>query len=234
MKIITNQKLIKRNQKIGQITTFASLGILAVGLYLSFTQINISWSFLALMVGFILSQIGIFYGSRWGRSPRPDESITTALKGLDGKYTLFHYSSPVNHLLIGPAGLWILSPYYQKGTITYDEHKKRWLQKGGNLYMKIFAQEGMGRPDLEIQRFQEDLDKYLKKNLPDTTFPEIQTALVFTNENTQVEVDNAPVPTLHVKKLKDFIRRQAKENPANQQWIAMLEEILPKEETPAT
>jgi len=233
MKIISNQKLVKRNQKIGQITTFASLGILALGLYLSFTQVYISWSFLALMVGFILSQIGIFYGSRWGRSPRPDESITAALKGLDDKYSLYHYSSPVSHLLIGPAGIWILSPYYQKGTITYNEHKKRWVQKGGNLYMKIFAQEGMGRPDLEIQRLKEDMEKYIKKTLPDTTFPEIQTALVFTNETTQVEADNAPAPTLHIKKLKDFIRRQAKENLLNQELITILEEKLPKEENPS-
>ena len=233
MKIITNQKLVKRNQKIGQITTFASLGILALGLYLSFKQVYISWSFLALMVGFILSQIGIFYGSRWGRSPRPDESITAALKGLDDKYSLYHYSSPVSHLLIGPAGIWILSPYYQKGTITYNEHKKRWVQKGGNLYMKIFAQEGMGRPDLEIQRLKEDMEKYIKKTLPDTTFPEIQTALVFTNETTQVEADNAPAPTLHIKKLKDFIRRQAKENLLNQELITILEEKLPKEENPS-
>ncbi|MCE5209762.1 MAG: NERD domain-containing protein [Chloroflexi bacterium] len=234
MKIITNQKLVKRNQKIGQITTFASLGVLALGLYLSFKQVYISWSFLALMVGFILSQIGIFYGSRWGRSPRPDESITAALKGLDAKYSLYHYSSPVSHLLIGPAGIWILSPYYQKGTITYNEHKKRWVQKGGNLYMKIFAQEGMGRPDLEIQRLKEDMEKYIKKTLPDTTFPEIQTALVFTNETTQVEADNAPAPTLHIKKLKDFIRRQAKENLLNQELITILEEKLPKEENPST
>ncbi len=234
MKIITNQKLVKRNQKIGQITTFASLGVLALGLYLSFKQVYISWSFLALMVGFILSQIGIFYGSRWGRSPRPDESITAALKGLDGKYSLYHYSSPVSHLLIGPAGIWILSPYYQKGTITYNEHKKRWVQKGGNLYMKIFAQEGMGRPDLEVQRLIEDMEKYIKKTLPDTTFPEIQAALVFTNETTQVEADNAPAPTLHIKKLKDFIRRQAKENLLNQELITILEEKLPKEENPST
>lgn len=232
MKIIIDQKLIKRNQKIGQITTFASLGVLAVGLILSFKS-NMNLSFLALLLGFILSQVGIYFGSRWGRSPRPDESISAGLKGLDNKYSLYHYTSPVSHLLIGPAGVWILSPYFQKGTITYNENKKHWQQKGGNLYMKIFAQEGIGRPDSEILRLEEDLQKYLKKKLPEATLPEIHTALVFTDEKTNVEADNAPTPTLHIKKLKDFLRRQAKDNPANPDAIAILEGLLPREEKPS-
>ncbi len=202
-------------------------------MYLSFKG-NISISFLALLIGFILSQVGIYYGSHWGRSPRPDESITTALKGLDNKYSLYHYTSPVSHLLIGPAGVWILSPYFQKGTITYNENKKRWQQKGGNFYMKLFAQEGLGRPDVEIKHLKEDLLNYLKKNLPEAALPEIHTVLVFINDEAHIDADNAPTPTLHVKKLKDFIRRQAKENPANPDTITILEGIFPKMEEAST
>jgi hypothetical protein len=231
MKIITDRKLIKRNQKIGQITTYASMGVLAVGLYLSFKQMYITWSFLALLLGFALSQIGIYYGSRWGRSPRPDEGISAALKGLDGRYSLYHYTSPVGHLLIGPAGLWVLSPYYQKGTITYDEKKNRWGHKSGNLYMKKFAQESLGRPDLEIKHLKEDMQKFLVKNSPEISFPETKVVLVFTNEKAILEAENAPYPTIHITKLKDFMRRQAKENPVNQDVISILEEKLPKEET---
>ncbi|HZU87518.1 MAG TPA: hypothetical protein VFF78_08550, partial [Anaerolineaceae bacterium] len=110
MKIITNHKTIKRSRKIGQYTTLGSLGILVVGFI---TSINpdpslFIWALLALMVGFLLSQIGIYYGNRFGRTPRYDERINQSLKGLDEKYSIYHYMTPVPHLLVGPAGIWVL------------------------------------------------------------------------------------------------------------------------------
>src|SRR4030065_43049 len=76
------------------------------------------------------------------------------------------------------AAIWVLIPRYQRGTITYE--KGRWRQKGGNLYLKIFAQEGLGRPDLEIGGEVEAVTRYLKKLLPEREFPQIQAALIFT------------------------------------------------------
>ena len=43
--------------------------------------------------------------------------------------------------------------------------------------------------------------------------PDVQAALVMTNEKCDVDADNAPAPTLEVKKLKDFIRKTAKSKP---------------------
>jgi hypothetical protein len=151
MEIKSNERLIKRNARIGQITSITGLAVLAGGMILSFTRPEMfTISLVALLVGFGLSQIGIYFGNRWGRSPRPDEVLNDALKGLDGRYSIYHYTTPTSHLLVGPAGVWVLMPRHQAGTITYDENKKRWRQKGGNLYLKIFAQESLGRPELEI------------------------------------------------------------------------------------
>jgi hypothetical protein len=36
MRIVTNEKLIRRNKKIGQYLSISSLGILGIGLYLCF------------------------------------------------------------------------------------------------------------------------------------------------------------------------------------------------------
>ncbi|NPV56732.1 MAG: hypothetical protein HPY76_08685, partial [Anaerolineae bacterium] len=188
MKIITNHSLVKRNKRIGQIATFSSLAILAVGLVISFQNGSqndpslLTWSMAALVVGFFVSQIGIYYTTRWGRSPRPDEMINQSLKGLENKFTIYHYSSPVSHLLLGPAGIWIILPYYQGGTIQYDQDKNRWRQKGGNIYLKIFAQENLGRPDLEVEATQADMHKFMQQEFPENAMPKISTVLVFTNE----------------------------------------------------
>ena len=213
MKIVSNEKLITRNKKIGQYTTIASLLVLAGGLYLSFQQ-NTSMiyvSLAALVLGFTLSQVGIHFGNRYGRSPRPDEVITASLKGLEDKYTLYHYSAPVPHLLLGPSGAWVLIPYNQAGTITYT--KGRWHQKGGNFYLKVFAGDSLGRPDYEIDSQIERMKKALSKKFSENDFPVIHPALVFTNPKADVEVEDAPVPTLAASKLKDFIRKKSKETP---------------------
>ncbi len=227
MKIVSNDKLIKRNATIGRYTTLASLAILGIGLYISFQPQYVQYSFIALLLGFVLSQVGIYFGSRWGRSPRPDEVLTASLKGLNDQYTLYNYTAPVSHLLVGPAGIWILQPYFQKGTITYDEAKGRWKQQGGNLYLKIFAQEGLGRPDLETRSNEETMASYLQKQLGDIEIPPIKAALVFTNDKVELDAQNAPIPAVTDEKLKDLIRRKAKEEPASMEQIRLVEKTLP-------
>jgi hypothetical protein len=229
MKIITNQQLIKRNKQIGQITTVASLVILGLGLYLSFKSLYLTWSFIALIAGFILSQFGIYYGARWGRSPRPDEQIDAALKGLDNKYTIYHYKTPVSHLLIGPGGAFLLAVYNQPGTISYDSDKKRWRQKGGNLYMKIFAQEGLGRPEMDVQNQFEKLNKYFSKKFDSPDEIKVEPVIVFTNEKAIVDQDESPIAAVTSKKLKDYIRRKAKQNSLDVDLLSTIEQQLSPE-----
>lgn len=230
MEITTNERLIKRNARIGQITSIVGLVVLAGGMFISFTRPEFfTISLIALLVGFGLSQIGIYFGNRWGRRPRPDEILNTALKGLDGRYSLYHYSTPTSHLLVGPAGVWILMPRQQAGTITYDEAKKRWRQKGGNLYLKIFAQDNLGRPDLEIGSELHAISSFLEENLPEEIVPEVNAALILTNEKVVVDADNAPAPTLDVRKLKDFIRKTAKGKPISSDLVEEVKEIFSAE-----
>ena len=227
MKIITDTFMIKRNQRIGQITTIGSLVVLAGGLFLSFQkdQRYVSFSFLALLFGFILSQVGIYFGNRYGRRPRPDEQLDIGLKGLDDKYTLYHYVVPAPHLLVGPAGVWILFPFTQGGTITFQ--KGRWRQRGGNWYLKFFAQEGISRPDLDIEVNTEKIKKLLSRQLPGYTLPPIQAALVFANEKAVISCDDAPAPTLPLSKLKEFLRKKAKANPLPIDVVNHITEALP-------
>ncbi|NMB87150.1 MAG: NERD domain-containing protein [Chloroflexi bacterium] len=228
MKTITNPQLIQRNKKIGQVTIIFSLIVLAIGLYLSFSEQNMNLSLIALLVGIVTSQIGMYYSSRWSRSPRPDEQINQALKGLDDKYSLYHYRTVTSHLLVGPAGVWVLLPYYQSGTITYNEDKSRWVQKGTNVFMRIFAQEGLGRPDVDVNSNVADVQKYIQKILPEQIDLPVRAALVFTSPKVNVKAPEASSPTVTLDKLKDLIRRKAKEEPANEQNIRILQKALPE------
>jgi hypothetical protein len=225
MVIRTNEPLIKKNRKIAQITTVSGLVVLLVGMVVAFRwpeKIYITFS--TLILGLLLSQIGIFYTNRWGRSPRPDELLNQALKGLDSKYHIYHYLSPTNHLLVGPAGVWVLAPRHQRGTISYS--KGRWRQKGGNLYLKIFAQEGLGRPDLDLAYDVEKIQNFLHKQLPDENISPVQAALIFTNERTVIQIGESEKPfaaTLYLDKLKDFFRKIAKGKPIPMDKIGLIQ-----------
>jgi len=222
MKIVINEPLVRRNKRIGQIVTFASLAVLAGGLVISFSYPDqIGLAYVALILGFLLSQVGIYFGTRWGRSPRPDELLTQGLKGLDDRHSLYHYTTPVSHLLITPAGLWILLPYHQKGRFTYENNRYR--HKGGSFYMKIFGQESIGRPDVEASGQQKDLTVFLKKQFSEGEVPPIQSILVFTNEKAEVDLENAPQPGIPLKKLKEFIRKRGKEKPLTPEKMQILQ-----------
>jgi len=234
MKIIKNEKLIKRNSIIGQWTSIAALLVLGGGMYMSFSNPGnpqlVTYSIIALVGGFILTQIGMYMGNRWGRSPRPDEKFDAGLKGLPGDYTIYHFMAPASHLLVGPAGVWVLIPYRQRGVVTYA--KNRWRVGNGGFmqaYMSIFGQEGIGRPDLEAEGEINAVHKLLAKKLNEGEIPKVRAALVFMHEEVDLQqVDGAPLPAMKIKQLKDFMRQKGKEKPLGQIQLAAIKSALPE------
>ena len=233
MKIIKNEKLIKRNSKIGQWTTIAALIILGGGLYISISSPDnpelVTYSLVALGVGFILTQVGMYFGNRWGRSPRPDERIDAALKGLPGDFSIYHYITPASHLLVGPSGIWALIPYRQRGVVTYQ--KNRWRIGGGGFlqaYMSIFGQEGIGRPDLEAEAEIKAVTKVLSKSLAENEIPTVQAALIFMHEAVEIQAEAPPVSAIKIKQLKEFMRQKAKEKPISQIQLVAVKAALPE------
>ncbi|MBL8098444.1 MAG: hypothetical protein JNK81_04640 [Anaerolineales bacterium] len=232
MKIIKNEKVISRNSKIAQWTSLGALGVLGLGMYLSIARPELfAYSLVCLVVGFLMTQVGMYMGNRWGRSPRPYEKIDTGLKGLHSEFHLYHFASPVSHLLVGPAGVWVLLPYHQGGKIYYE--KNRWKNKGGGFfagYMRLFGQEGLGRPDLEAETEIEIVKKFFRKNIADeNAIPEVKAALVFTNDNVEVEANDSPLPAMKLKQLKEFMRQMSKNRALSSTKIAEITSLLPKE-----
>lgn len=235
MKIVINEKTLKRNAAIGRYTTLAAMLILIGGVYVSIAMPEqFALSVGALLLGFILSQVGIYFGSRFSRRPRVDESITAALKGLSREFTLYHFATPVSHLLVGPAGIWSIIPYTQRGRITYAKNRWRQQTQGfGQAYMKIFGQEGIGRPELDVEADLATLKKFLAKQLGEDNLPPLNAVLVFIDPRAEIEVEDAPVPTLPAKQLKEFFRKRAKETPAGNMDMMRIKDLFPKEGTEA-
>jgi hypothetical protein len=228
MNIITNEKLIKRNTTIGKITSYAGIAILAGGLILSFnpTPTKTMFSFVCLIVGFIVAQISTYFVSRFGRSPRFDELIAENLEKLPKEYTFYVYSSPIAMLLVGPAGLWIPVPVTASGDIYYD---KRWRQHGGSFLLKIFGQENLGRPAMDIANNKKEMKKFLGKFLSEDEMPPINSILVSMNPNAQIgDISEAPEMLVELAALRRSIRKvdRKTEEELSPEQLTKLNEIL--------
>jgi hypothetical protein len=230
MKISNNNKLIKRNKRISQIVLYSALALLVIGLIWSFTGADMTQytiAYLILIPAYILVQISIYLANKWGRSPRPDEIIGLSLKGLNDQYTLYNYNTGVPHLLVGPAGIWIIKPYHQYGTITFNPEKKRYEQKGGaNFIAKLFGQEGLTNIEHESKMALRDFEIYKKKNNI-TVNLEPKIVNVFYFEKSDINAKNAPEITIHSEKLKEMIRGQAKIYPLKDDAINQIRQQLP-------
>ena len=228
MKIIKNEKLIERNGKIGQWTSLAALVVLGVGMYISFSKPEFfTYSVICLVIGFIMTQVGMYMGSRWGKSPRPDEKLDSGLKGLHSDFNMYHYSSPVSHLLVGPSGIWVILPYHQRGTVSFE--KNRWKLKGGGFlqaYMRIFGQESLGRPEFDAENEVRTLKKFLAKKMDESAIPEIKPVLVFTADEVELDTGESSIAAMKLKQLKEFMRQGGKNRALSIDQIKTLTEAL--------
>ncbi len=205
MKLVTNSKLIKRNKMIGNIASIVGIVVLGVGLVLNFnpTPTKTIISFAALIVGFIISQISTYFVTRFSRSPRFDEIIADNLTKLDNDYTLFVYTSPVPILLISEAGIWIPVPVMASGQIYYD---KKWRQRGGGFMMKLFGQENIGKPEMDIKANEKAVRKALEGQFDE--LPPINSILVSMHPKAEIgDTENAPHPIVEVNALRRNIRK---------------------------
>ncbi|HEU0291418.1 MAG TPA: hypothetical protein VFR47_01705 [Anaerolineales bacterium] len=233
MKIIKNEKLIKRNGTIAGWALGIAIISMGGGMYANLTTFQggdnrfISLTMAALGIGLISMYVGLYLTKRFGGRPRVDEKIDSALKGLPGDYTLYHFTAPVPHLLVGPAGIWTLIPYHQRGTLSYE--KNRWRISSGGFaqsYMSIFGLEGIGRPDYEAEYQISAIKKRLARSLDENEVPDVQAALIFTNEQMDLQVEGSPIPALKLKQLKDFLRQKAKERPISHPQLVAVKAAL--------
>ena len=207
MNKVINEKLIKRNKTIGNVLSISGFAILIGGLILNMkpTPTKTLVSFGALIVGFIVAQISTTYVTRFGRSPRFDEIIADNLSKLNNQYTFYVYNGPVPMLLVGPSGLWIPIPTIAAGEISYDN---KWRQRGGSAFMKIFGQESIGKPELEIINQEKLIIDFLKKHVNEEQIPPTNFVLVSMNPKAVIgDVENAPVPIVDISSLRRFIRK---------------------------
>lgn len=212
MNIIINEKLIKRNKRIGNISSIVGISILVLGLILNInpTPERTMIAFGALIVGFIISQVSTYFVTRFSRSPRYDEIFTENLLKLNNKYSFYIYRGPVPMILVGPSALWIPVPVSASGEIYFD---KKWRQKGGSFLLKLFGQENLGRPALDVESNEKAVRKFLSDHFDVDAIPPIKSILVSLHPKAKIgDVEEAPYPIVEAEALRRKIRKNDRDS----------------------
>lgn len=214
MRIVTDTKLVQRNTTFARYATIVGIVLLVGALFVNLYALTrpqdvqlLIIVIVAFVIGYTLSNIGGVLNTRWGR--RADRGLSDALRGLDDRHTLYNYRFGASHVLVAPSGVYVLHPKYQSGPIAFGGGK--WQNPGarGGFFGFFGPRDVLGNPASEAGGEVDALKAFLKKHLPEAGV-EPRPLVVFMHPRAVLEVDEAPVTVLHVKQLKDFIRRQPK------------------------
>lgn len=216
MRVYVNEKKVRFRSRVGSIASLIGLIVLIGGMIITLRirpdtpdyPFWISLALAALVVGFFAAQIGNYNIRHFARKPRMDQVLDQSLKGFDDKYEIYHWLLPADHVLLGPAGLYVFVLRETRDPV--EARGARWHQPFSlRRLLGLFGQEGLGDPVGEAMSEAERLREWLRKALPDVEI-DVQ-PLVFFVEPVPITREDPVVPPILPKDLKKFLRRQAKE-----------------------
>ena len=219
MRIIIDEKKVKRQALIGRIALFGSLAILLGGLALTlfgqqiglFSLNNLGLFYLIytviLILGFGVSRIGMYYGNRYLAAGRPEVVLREHLKGLDRKFALMIFKLPVDYVLIEPGGVTALIVKSQAGKIEYKNGK--WKSRQGVLSYWMGRDEPLGNPTDEAKEALGKINKILVEKIPTLKISQ-RAIIVFSNPKAILDLEPAPIPVIRAEDLKDYLRGEGR------------------------
>ncbi len=217
MRIYVNEKKVRFRSRVGSIASLIGLVVLIAGMIITLRiqpgspdyAFWIAVAMGALVIGFFAAQIGNYNIRHFARKPRLDQMLDQALKGFDDKYEIYHWILPADHVLLGPAGLYVFVLRDTRDPV--QAVGARWKQPFSlRRVLGFFGQEGLGDPVREAIGEAERLEKWLHQVLPDVNV-DVQ-PLVYFVQPVPIERESPAVPPVLPKELKKYLRTRAKES----------------------
>jgi hypothetical protein len=219
MKIVVDEKKVKRQSLIGKLALYGSLGVLVGGLLLTlfgqqlglFSYENIGLFYIVytavLIVGFGVSRVGMYYGNRYLSPGRPSQVLRECLKGMERKYTLMMFSLPADYVLIEPGAVTVFIIKTQSGRVGFKQGK--WKRRENFISMWFGRDEPLGDPTAEANEALRRIAKLLADQAPDLKVP-LRAVIIFTNPKIVLDLDPSPLSVVKAEDLKDFLRGPGK------------------------
>lgn len=168
----------------------------------------------AFIFGAYLYQSKVTQTKIWRSGLTGQHRVEESLANLDDRYTLINNMSlpfkkfDMDHILVGPNGIFLIETKNYKGEITCvgDRWEYQKVGRNGGLY-----RGHINNPSKQLKRsiweLKSYLDKKSKKILQQSVFPYwIQGVLVFTNKEAVLRTRDETVVVVYIDQLPGFIR----------------------------
>jgi hypothetical protein len=110
----------------------------------------------------------------------------------------------IDHLLVGPRGLFVLETKAHGGTIVYGDGQWWRLQAGAH---GVLQRRQIGNPSAQVQRNARLLRRYLAAHLgARAKAVPLVPIVVFAHPHTMLDVDDAPIPVVHLRQLPALLQ----------------------------
>jgi hypothetical protein len=204
MRITTNEAMVARGGRAGQLAAFIALILVFAGLVLSFTEYK-AMTFILIVLGVVMYTVGNRSQEQASREPRLIQKLADALGEFDDRYHLYSHVLPGDHVLLTPHGLFVLTVKGVGGRIRcFGDKWVRDMTLGRAL--RFFTEESLGNPIKQTQQDVEKLQNYLEEHAPDVK-AEMEGLVVFTDPSARLEITTTAVPVLPLRRLKSHIRK---------------------------
>lgn len=214
MIVLRDEARILRLKKWGQYISITGFFLLVAALILGFVDPErfIWLQVLALPIGWLMSQVGLYLAHRYMRNPRPDEVLDQAIRKAARQGRMYHFLLPASHVLLTPAGPIVFVLKYQVGRISVEGD--RWRQRGVSILRRFFSQESLGNPTKEAEREVRALAAYISREAPQVEEVPIGAIIVFTSKNiADLDLHASAIPAMHYTKLRGYLRQQGPGEP---------------------
>lgn len=207
MRIIVNEAYIQKRVKLGERAPFVGLVLVAIATAIIFFMPDWWWlTMIFVVLGFITSTMGSYLGERYLGPLAHHTKVPEALKGLDDRYSLLIYKTPVPFVLVDPGGVTTVTVQVQGGDVVCKEGKWRHREKLGWL-RRFVGQESLGRPHRIAAAETGVLQDFLKSRLPADVDVPLRSLILFVNPDLRLEVGDCPVKALRAAELKRWLRK---------------------------
>ncbi|HRE48990.1 MAG TPA: hypothetical protein PLD47_14780 [Aggregatilineales bacterium] len=213
MRVVTNERQVKRGRQRGTVMFFVSLAVLTGGLLIT-NFIPVSPVALLIVpcavmpLGILFTVLSIRLTNEYLRTPRPEEAIREGLEGIKNA-VLYNYFTP-RHVLITPYGVYAIVTRFQITKVKFSgETVHNYRNKGPLAPVFLFLrQEGMGNPYEEVQTDTATLQVIVDETLPDLHLT-VQPLIVFISPKAVLELEDPIVPVVYASPEKKPSLRNA-------------------------
>ncbi|HUS70532.1 MAG TPA: nuclease-related domain-containing protein [Anaerolineae bacterium] len=227
MRTTTDEEMVLRGGRLGQLASFFAMVMVFAGLIVSFTEYRVM-TFVLIAFGVAMYTVGARGQEQARREPQFVRKLTETLSEFDDRYHIYHHVLPADHVLLTPHGVFVMVVRGLDGSIRC--FKDKWVRDLTlRRALRFFTEESLGNPTKEMLQEVESVRKYVEKHAPHVT-ADIEGCVVFINPEARLELTTASVPALPLRRLRSHIRKASARSELPSETLSALVELF--EEAP--